>query len=349
MKVLVTGGCGYIGSHTCVELLNNQYEVIVVDNLSNSKKNIPKRIEKITNKSITIYEEDLCNKDALRKIFNENEISAVIHLAGTKGLDDSDKIISFYNDNVASTICLLEVMNEFKCKKLVFGSTAMVYGNEYTTQIKEEDNRKPCNIMGYTKMMCEKILQDIYEKDNTWSIAVLRHFNPAGAHSTGLLGENIDDIPSTLIPRLVKVATGNMEELEVYGNNYDTEDGTGRRDYTHVCDVARAHVKALEKVLSTREFDCYNLGTGYSHSVLDVIKIFETVNDVKINYSIKEKREGDAPICFANPEYTLRKLGWEAEKDLGDICMDSYNYIIKEYIDNEDEEEEIFYDESELM
>lgn len=343
MKVLVTGGCGYIGSHTCVELLMNQYEVIAVDNLSNSKKNIPSRIEKITNKNITLYEEDLCDKEALRAIFSENEISAVIHLAGVKGLDDANENpINFYRNNVAATICLLEIMEEFGCKKLVFGSSSKVYGNDYTTQISEDSDPSPDNIIGYSKMMCEKILLDTYEKDNTWSIAILRHFNPAGAHRTGLLGENIEDMPSTLIPRLVKVATGNMDELSVYGDNYDTEDGTGRRDYTHVCDVARAHVKALEKVLSTREYDCYNLGTGYSHSVLEVIKIFETVNDVKINYSIKDRREGDAAVCFANPDYTMKKLGWQAEKDLGDICIDSYNYIIKEYIDNDDEEEMIY-------
>lgn len=340
MKVLVTGGCGYIGSHTCVELLTNNYEVVVIDNLSNSKKNIPSRIERITNEKITIYEEDLCDKEALKSIFSENEISAVIHLAGEKGLDKANKNpISFYRNNVAATINLIDVMQEFGCKKLVFGSSAMVYGNEYNTQIREDSDPAPENIIGFSKMMCEKVLLDAYENDQTWSIAVLRHFNPAGAHPTGLLGESIEDMPSTLIPRLVKVATGNMDELEIYGNDYDTEDGTGRRDYTHVCDVARAHVKALEKVLSTREYDCYNLGTGYAHSVLDVIKIFETVNDVKINYTFKERREGDAPICFADPDYTIKKLGWEAEKDLGDICTDSYNYIIKEYIDNDDEEE----------
>lgn len=340
MKVLVTGGCGYIGSHTCVELLTNNYEVIVIDNLSNSKKNVPNRIERITNEKLTVYEEDLCNKEALKNIFSENEISAVIHLAGEKGLDNANKNpISFYRNNVAATINLIDVMQEFGCKKLVFGSSAMVYGNGYNTQIKEEADPSPDNILGFSKMMCEKILLDTYENDQTWSIAVLRHFNPAGAHPTGLLGESIEDMPSTLIPRLVKVATGNMDELEIYGNDYDTEDGTGRRDYTHICDVARAHVKALEKVLSTREYDCYNLGTGYAHSVLDVIKIFETVNDVKINYTFKERREGDAPIYFADPDYTIRKLGWEAEKDLGDICTDSYNYIIKEYIDNDDDEE----------
>ena len=340
MKVLVTGGCGYIGSHTCVELLNNNYDVIVIDNLSNSKKNVPSRIEKITNKEITVYEDDLCDKEALKTIFSENEIAAVIHLAGEKGLDKANKnAIDFYRNNVAATINLIEVMNEYNCKKLVFGSSAMVYGDEHKSQISESVDPSPDNIIGYSKMMCEKILLDVYENDPIWSIAILRHFNPAGAHPTGLLGENIDDMPSTLIPRLVKVATGNMEELEIYGNDYDTEDGTGRRDYTHVCDVARAHVKAVEKVLSTREYDCYNLGTGYSHSVLDVIKIFETVNDVKINYTIKERRKGDAPICFADPDYSIRKLGWAAEKDLGDICSDSYNYIIKEYIDNNDEEE----------
>lgn len=340
MKILVTGGCGYLGSHTCCELLQNNYEVIIVDNLTNSKKVIPSRIEKITGKTVKVYNEDLCNKAALRTIFEENDILAVIHLAGVKGVDESlESPMSFYSNNVAATISLLEVMQEFGCKKLVFGSTAMVYGTKCNDVIEETSELKPENIWGKSKLMCEEILKDTYENDESWSIAILRHFNPAGAHNSGLLGESIEDMPSTLIPRLVKVATGNLTELQIYGNDYNTEDGTGRRDFTHVCDIARAHVKAIEKVLSTREIDYYNLGTGYSHSVMDVIKIFEKVNNVTINYTIKGRRNGDAAITVASTDYTSKKLGWQAEKDLGDICIDSYNHIIKEYIDKEPTEE----------
>ena len=347
MKILVTGGCGYLGSHTCVELLLNNYEVVIVDNYENSKKNIPKKIEQITGKNVKTYEIDLCNKEELKTVFEENDISAVIHLAGKKGVEESSQnAINFYNSNVAATISLLEVMSEYDCKKLVFGSSAMVYGDGHTTQITEEEDISPDNVFGKTKAMCEMILKDIYETDNKWSISILRHFNPAGAHQSGLLGENLDGKHSSLIPRLVAAATGGIDELPVYGNDYDTEDGTGRRDFTHVCDIAKAHVKAIEKVLSTKEYDCYNLGTGYSHSVLDVIRIFEKVNGVKINYVIKSRREGDVEICYADPYYTSRKLGWEAEKDLGDICIDSYNYAIKQYIDKDTEEiEEYEYEE----
>lgn len=341
MKILVTGGCGFLGAHTCCELLDNNYEVIIVDNLVNSKKTTIERIKKITGKDIKFYEADLCDKESLRKIFSENDILAVIHLAGLKGLDDANKNpLSFYTNNLNSTISLLDVMNEYNCKKLVFSSSAMVYGNNKNIQIKEEASLSPENILGYTKATSEKILNDIYNADNNWSIAILRYFNPAGAHESGLLGESIDGMPRTLIPRLVKVATGDLNELEVYGSDYDTEDGTGRRDYTHVCDIAKAHVKAIEKVLSTKEIDRYNLGTGYSHSVLDVIRVFEKVNNVKINYTLKERRSGDAPVCYANPEYTMRKLGWQAEKDLGDICIDSYNYIMKQYLDKEEDEDD---------
>lgn len=341
MKILVTGGCGFLGSHTCCELLQSNYEVVIVDNLSNSKKNIPSKIKKITGKDVQFYNINLCDKEKLNRVFEENEILAVIHLAGSKGIDESNsKPLSFYSNNVAATICLLEVMKAHNCKKLVFGSSAMVYGESITNQITEDALLEPVNIFGKSKLMCEQILKDIYEEDQTWSISILRHFNPAGAHSSGLLGENTADMPSTLIPRLVKVATGSLPELEIYGHDYETEDGTGRRDFTHVCDIARAHVKAVDKVLSTRELDCYNLGTGFGHSVLEVIKIFEKVNDVTINYTFKERRSGDASTTIANPDYTSRKLGWQAEKDLGDICNDSYNHTIKEYIDKDSNQED---------
>lgn len=341
MKILVTGGCGYLGSHTCVELLLNNYEVVIVDNFTNAKKSIPQKIEKITGKNVKVYKIDLCNKEELKTVFAENDISAVIHLAGKKGIEESAKnAIDFYDNNVAATISLLDVMAEFDCKKLVFGSSAMVYGDGHITQISEEADISPDNIFGKTKAMCEMILKDVYETDNQWSISILRHFNPAGAHQSGLLGENLEGNNSSLIPRLVAAATGSLDELTIYGDDYDTEDGTGRRDFTHICDIAKAHVKAIEKVLSTREYDCYNLGTGYSHSVLDAIRIFEKVNGVTIKYTVKSRREGDAAVSYADPYYTSRKLGWEAEKDLGDICIDSYNYAIKQYIDKDVEDNE---------
>ncbi len=341
MKILVTGGCGFLGSHTCCELLNNNYEVVVVDNLTNSRRNIIERIKKITGKELQFYDIDLCDRAALKKVFDENDILAVIHLAGSKGLDNANKNpLAFYKNNVEATISLVDVMSEYNCKKLVFGSSAMVYGNKKNIQIKEDTIIAPENILGETKAMSEKMLKELYANDNTWSIAILRYFNPAGAHESGLLGEAIEGMPRTLLPRLVKVATGDLSELDIYGNDYDTEDGTARRDYTHVCDIAKAHVIAIEKVLSTKEIDCYNLGTGYSHSVLDVIHVFEKVNNVQLNYSYKENRLGDAPVLYANPEYTMRKLGWQAEKDLGDICEDSYNYIMKQYLDKEEDEDD---------
>lgn len=339
MKILVTGGLGFLGSHISLELFKSGYEVIVIDNLSNSKRYTKSHIDKLSHNNVILYEEDLCNKDSLRKIFKDNDILAVIHLVGLKGLDEATKDpIKTYRNNVSATVNLIEVMKEFNCKKLVFASTSDVYGKGYNMQIKEDSKLNPENILGESKYMCEKILKDTYDSDNNWSIAILRLFNPAGADESGLLG-NDEETPSTLIPRIVNVATGGADELLIYGNDYDTKDGTARRDYVHVSDIAKAYVKALEKVLSTKEYDCYNIGTGYSHSVLDVIKIFETVNNVKIKYRFVDKRDGDAPVLYASPDYTLRKLGWQAEKDLGDICIDSYNYVLKKYLDKEDLEE----------
>ena len=335
MKIVVTGGCGFICSHVFCELLKNNYEVIIIDNLINSKINVVERIKKITGKELTFYEGDVCNHETLTKIFNDHEILAVIHTSGVKGLDEADKEpISFYKNNVEATINLLNVMKEHNCKKLVFSSSAMVYGNSSNIQMKEDLELSPENVLGRTKTMCEKFLKDLYNSDNDWSITLLRYFNPAGAHPSGLLGEN-SETARTLIPRLVKVATGKQEELIIYGDDYETKDGTARRDFVHVVDLAHAHVKAIEKVLSTKEFDCFNLGTGYNHSIFDVIRTFEKVNNVKINYRVSERRHGDAPISYANPDYAFQKLGWQAEKDLGDICLDSYNYMIKEYIDKD--------------
>ena len=338
MKVLVTGGTGYIGSHTVVELLNNGYEVIVVDNLSNSKRSVVDKIKEITGKDITFYKEDVCDKAALRRIFEENEgIVAVIHFAGLKAVGEStEKPILYYDNNLGSTTSLLTVMNEFNCKKLVFSSSATVYGDPDHLPITEDFPLGPTtNPYGTTKLFIEDILRDVYAADNSWSIALLRYFNPIGAHKSALIGENPKGIPNNLMPYIIKVATGELPELQVFGDDYDTPDGTGVRDYIHVVDLAKGHIKAIEKVLSTKEIDAYNLGTGIGYSVMDIIKAFERVNDVKINYRVVGRRPGDIAACYADPSYAEKKLGWRAEKGLDEMCEDSYNFILKQHFDGE--------------
>lgn len=334
MKILVTGGCGYIGSHTCCELLDNSYEVIIVDNLCNSKRDVVDKIKTITGKDVTFYEGDVCDKACLTKIFEENKIDAVIHFAGLKAVGESvAKPLMYYRNNLDSTLTLLEVMNEYNVKKLVFSSSATVYGTPKTLPIKEDFPLSTTNPYGSTKLMIEEILRDLYKSDNNWSIALLRYFNPIGAHKSGLIGENPNGIPNNLMPYILKVATGELPELNVFGNDYDTKDGTGVRDYIHVVDLARGHIKAIEKVLSTKEIDCYNLGTGKGYSVLDLVKTFERVNNVKINYKITDRRPGDIAECYADPSYALEKLGWKAEKGIEEMCEDSYNFVIRQHLD----------------
>lgn len=340
MKILVTGGCGFIGSHTCCELLDNDYEVVIIDNLCNSKRNVIDKIKKITGKDVTFYEEDVCNKEALRVIFEEHKIDAVVHFAGLKAVGESvAKPLMYYRNNLDSTLSLLEIMNEYNCKKIVFSSSATVYGTPESLPIKEDFPLSTTNPYGSTKLMIEDILRDLYVSDNDWSIALLRYFNPIGAHKSGLIGENPNGIPNNLMPYIIKVATGELPELNVFGDDYDTPDGTGVRDYIHVVDLAKGHIKAIEKVLSTKEVDCYNLGTGKGYSVLDLVKTFEKVNDVKVNYRITDRRPGDIAACYADPAYALKKLGWKAEKDIEEMCRDSYNFIINEHINKIDEEE----------
>lgn len=340
MKILVTGGCGFIGSHTCCELLDNNYEVVIIDNLCNSKRNVIDKIKKITGKDIAFYEEDVCNKEALKVIFEEHKIDAVVHFAGLKAVGESvAKPLMYYRNNLDSTLSLLEVMNEYNCKKIVFSSSATVYGTPESLPIKEDFPLSTTNPYGATKLMIEDIMRDLYVSDNDWSIALLRYFNPIGAHKSGLIGENPNGIPNNLMPYIIKVATGELPELSVFGNDYDTPDGTGVRDYIHVVDLAKGHIKAIEKVLSTKEVDCYNLGTGKGYSVLDLVKTFEKVNDVKVNYRITDRRPGDIAACYADPAYALKKLGWKAEKDIEEMCRDSYNFIINEHINKIDENE----------
>lgn len=329
MKILVTGGTGYIGSHTAVELLNSGYEIVIIDNFSNSKSDVLDKIKLITNKDFKFYEGDVCNKDLLRKIFNENEIDAVIHFAGYKAVGESvKKPIMYYRNNIDSTLSLIEVMNEFNCKKIVFSSSATVYGNPTALPIKEDFPLSTTNPYGSTKLMIENILRDLYISDNDWSIALLRYFNPIGAHVSGLIGENPKGIPNNLMPYIVKVANKELNELSIFGNDYDTPDGTGVRDYIHVVDLAKGHIKAIEKILKDKGIDAYNLGTGIGYSVLDLVTTFEKVNNIKVPYKIVERRSGDIAACYADSNYALEKLNWKAEKGIEEMCKDSYNFVL---------------------
>ena len=330
MKILVTGGTGFIGSHTCVELLNSGYDVVIIDNLSNSKREVADYIEKITKKSVTFYEGDVCDKEILRKIFKENKIDAVIHFAGYKAVGESVlKPLMYYRNNILSTLSLLEVMNEFNVKKIAFSSSATVYGKPKSLPIKEDFPLSTTNPYGTTKLIIEGILKDLYNSDNEWSIAILRYFNPIGAHKSGLIGENPNGIPNNLMPYIIKVATGELDCLGIFGNDYDTHDGTGVRDYIHVTDLAKGHVKAIEKILNDKGCDCYNLGTGNGYSVLDLVNTFMKVNNVRVKYEIKKRRPGDIDSCYADPSYAYEKLGWRAEKDINEMCLDAYNFVKK--------------------
>ena len=327
MKILVTGGCGYIGSHTCVELLEAGYDVVVIDNLSNSKEETINKIKKITGKSVTFYKEDLCNKDAVRKIFDKEKIEAVIHFAGFKAVGESvQKPLMYYRNNLDSTITLLEVMKEHNCKRFVFSSSATVYGKPKKLPILEDFPLHTTNPYGTTKLMIEMILNDLYISDNEWSIALLRYFNPIGAHKSGLIGEDPNGIPNNLMPYIVKVAN---KELKVFGNDYDTIDGTGVRDYIHVVDLAKGHIKAIEKVSNSKGIDTYNLGTGKGYSVLQILNTFMKVNNVDVPYKIVERRPGDIDSCYASVEKAKKELGWVAKLSIEEMCKDSYNYVLQ--------------------
>lgn len=329
MKVLVTGGMGYIGSHTVVELLENNYEVVIVDNLVNSKIDVLNKIEKITGKRPKFYQYDLCDKELVRKIFSENKIDVVIHFAGLKAVGEScEKPILYYQNNLISTLNLLEVMKEFDCKKLVFSSSATVYGSPKELPIKEDFPLSTTNPYGSTKLFIEYMLKDLYKSDNSWSIAILRYFNPIGAHESYLLGENPNGIPNNLMPYIVKVANKELDHLNIFGDDYPTKDGTGVRDYIHVVDLAKGHIKAVEKVMSTNKVDCYNLGTGVGYSVLEMVELFKKVNQIDVPYQIVERRPGDIAECYADPSYAKEELGFKTEKTLEDMVRDSYQYIL---------------------
>lgn len=332
MSILVTGGTGYIGSHTVVELLEYGKDVIIVDDLSNSEIDVLDSIESITNKRPQFYKINYLDKEELRKIFEANNIELVINFAGFKAVGESvAKPLMYYHNNVVGAINLLEVMQEFGVKNFIFSSSATVYGEPEVVPITEDckvgDTTNP---YGTTKFMIEQILRDLYISDNTWNICILRYFNPVGAHESGLIGENPRGIPNNLMPYITMVANGELEVLSVFGNDYNTNDGTGVRDYIHVVDLAKGHIKAMEKLDKEKSgLYVYNLGTGIGYSVLEILKNFEEVNKVKVNYVIAQRRDGDIAEYYTSPNKAFKELEWRAEKGIADMCRDSWNYTIK--------------------
>ena len=327
MSILVTGGAGFIGSHTVVELLNAGYDVIIVDNFVNSKPEALEAIKKITGKDFKFYKVDIVNKEELNKVFDENpDIQAVIHFAALKAVGESvAKPIEYYENNLNGTLSLVDCMRKHNVKKIVFSSSATVYGDPASVPIKEDFPKSATNPYGQTKVMIEQILSDIYVSDNSWSIVLLRYFNPIGAHESGLIGEAPNGIPNNLMPYINQVALGKLDHLRVFGNDYPTPDGTGVRDYIHVVDLAKGHVLALKKA---KGLSIYNLGTGSGYSVLELVKTFERVNNIKVNYKIVGRREGDIASCYADNTKAKEELGFNPIKTLEDMCRDSYTYIL---------------------
>ncbi|MDO4454445.1 MAG: UDP-glucose 4-epimerase GalE [Eubacteriales bacterium] len=328
MSILVTGGAGYIGSHTCVELLNQGYDVVVVDNLANSSKKSLERVEEITGKKLTFYEADLLDRDAMEKIFEKEDIDSVIHFAGLKAVGESvAKPIEYYYNNITGTLILCDVMRKHGVKNIVFSSSATVYGDPAFVPITEECPKgKITNPYGQTKSMLEQILTDIHTADPEWNVILLRYFNPIGAHKSGKIGEDPKGIPNNLLPYVAQVAVGKLQCLGVFGNDYDTPDGTGVRDYIHVVDLAQGHVKAIEKIKENKGVLIYNLGTGKGYSVLDVVHAFEKACGKKINYEIKARRPGDIATCYADPAKAKAELGWEAKYGIDEMCEDSWRW-----------------------
>lgn len=327
MAILTTGGAGYIGSHTCIELINAGYDVVVVDNLDNSSDVSLDRVEKIVGKKVKFYKEDVRDKDALRKIFTENNIEAVIHFAGLKAVGESVKMpIEYYDNNLISTISLLEVMREFDCKRLVFSSSATVYGVATEVPLKEEMPLGATNPYGRTKYFIEEILRDVFVSDNTWSIALLRYFNPIGAHESGTIGEDPKGIPNNLMPYISQVAVGKLEKLHVFGDDYDTPDGTGVRDYIHVVDLAFGHVKAVDWALANEGCEAINLGTGNGISVLELKDAFEKASGAKVPYVVDPRRPGDLAEVYADSSKARELLGWEAKRGVKEMCEDSWRW-----------------------
>ena len=328
MAILLTGGAGYIGSHTLVELLNDGYDAIIMDNFSNSSPKAIERVEKLTGKKVKWYNADISNRDDLEKIFSENDIHEVINFASLKAVGESvEKPWEYYNNNIGGTLTLLDVMRKHGAKNFVFSSSATVYGDPAIIPITEDCPKGTCtNPYGWTKWMQEQILMDMQKADPEWNVVILRYFNPIGAHKSGLIGENPNGIPNNLMPYITQVAVGKRPELGVFGNDYDTPDGTGVRDYLHVVDLAKAHVKAIDKLRTNPGCFVCNLGTGHGYSVLDIVKAFERVNNIKIPYSIKPRRAGDIATCYCSPKKAEEELGWKAELEIDDMCRDAWNF-----------------------
>ncbi len=327
MAILVTGGAGYIGSHTCLELTKAGYDVVIVDNLVNSDKEVLNRLKRINGVSYKFYEYDVCDKDALRTVFQNEQIDGVIHFAGLKAVGESCSIpLRYYQNNLISTISLLEVMKEFNVKNLVFSSSATVYGDPHTVPITEDFPLSATNPYGMTKLMIENMLRDICKADDNMNVALLRYFNPVGAHESGLIGENPNGIPNNLVPFITQVAIGKLHHLSIFGNDYPTKDGTGVRDYIHVCDLAAGHVAAIHKLEENCGLVTYNLGTGNGYSVKEMADTFMEVNGVEVPYEYVARRPGDIAECYANPSKAYKELGWRAQKDLKDMLRDSWNW-----------------------
>lgn len=327
MAILITGGAGYIGSHTVVELLASDFDVVIVDDFSNSSPEVLNRLKTITGKEIPFHEGSILDKDFLRSVFSQYNFESVIHFAAFKAVGESvEKPLMYYHNNITGTICLLEVMNEVGVKNIVFSSSATVYGMNNVSPLTEELPTSATNPYGYTKVMMEQILNDVAHSDPEWSVTNLRYFNPIGAHESGLIGEAPNGIPNNLMPYITQVAVGKLKELSVFGDDYDTHDGTGVRDYIHVVDLAKGHVLALKNNLKTPGAKVYNLGTGTGYSVLDLVKAFESENKLPVPYVIKERRAGDIGTCYANPSKAKLELGWQAEKDVKDMVRDSWKW-----------------------
>ncbi|MEI3200033.1 MAG: UDP-glucose 4-epimerase GalE [Lachnospiraceae bacterium] len=328
MRILVTGGAGYIGSHTCIELLNAGYEVVVLDNLYNSSEKALERVKQITGKDLTFYEADILDKEALEKIFDKEQIDGVIHFAGLKAVGESvAKPLEYYHNNMTGTFNLCDVMRKHGCKNIIFSSSATVYGDPAFIPITEECPKgKITNPYGQTKGMLEQVLTDLWVADHEWNVVLLRYFNPIGAHESGLIGEDPKGIPNNLVPYIAQVAVGKLECLGVFGNDYDTPDGTGVRDYIHVVDLAKGHVKAMKKLEPGSGVSIYNLGTGNGYSVLQVVKAFEKACGKEIKYAIKPRRAGDIATCYCDASKAKRELGWEAEKGIEEMCADSWRW-----------------------
>lgn len=328
MSILVTGGAGFIGSHTAVELLEDGEDIIIIDNFCNSSPDVLNKIKQITGKEFKFYEVDLLDEEKLEKVFKENNVESVIHFAGLKAVGESvEKPITYYHNNITGTLILLKLMKKYNCKKIVFSSSATVYGNPKSLPIKEDFPLSTTNPYGSTKLMIEQILQDVNASDKDFSVAILRYFNPIGAHKSGLIGEVPNGIPNNVMPYILKVASGEYEMLTVFGNDYNTKDGTGVRDYIHVVDLAKGHLKALDRIRKETGVKIYNLGTGNGYSVLDLINNFEKVNGVMVNYKIGPRRSGDIDACYADASKAREELGWIAEKGIEDMCRDAWNFI----------------------